>query len=1372
MIKWPWHKDRTKGSSGLKQSGNILFVLFGAAAVAGVVGVSANMLMKGPVKSMSQMSQSTITKTQMETASRMLMLDAANLAAADCDGDRLIEAREWKNAAGAGPDGVAGSNGGGFIPDAVGAAKRDTWGTQYGYCVWDHGAVIDSTACGGATQKRLQGTNSTAYPVIAIISAGKNKTFETPCRDFSVADVNANGKLGDVGDLPLVTPAGDDMVTIYSYAEANQENPHLWSLGMDADGNVVAQMDGAVKTVTFSGDTASFGGTFKLTGAKGLVIPTQAAVPNCNISTEGQIRRNTLANPVTIQFCKLTAGVYAWEDAGMGQGSGGGGSGTALTEKETGPASGDFRAVHVLKPNDEQASSVFGTAIAMDHRYAVIGRFTGDSGFGAAYVIDYITGRQISKLTPTDHSASNYSRDRSVAIRGNYALIGASGKNTDQGAAYLFNATTGVQIRKFVSPLAGAGRFGRSVALSDRYAYVGADANTTAHPTGAIFVFDIATGALVNTIFPPTTNTDVTAARTFGFTMDISGDVLVVGAPYTAVKNGGGVNQANAGAVYVLNAQTGQEISTLIAPTRAVNNIFGWNVAISEKYVVVSMVDAPTGSSTGFVYVYDVTNGSLVRTLSEADNAASTNWGIDVDISGDYVIVGADRADVPSTDAGATYIYSIATGAETAIRPGPNNASDQNGAAVAMFGNYALSGDIQDDCTAGFSCGAVNVLVAGSHNPARVNVTQTTNGNNTIGNLGWVNTVTSDVIGMQAGIGFGIGPVVSDSMPATAAITAYREANPNSSGLAFKFNDGSNQLVNGMYLGTNGRLRLAPDLGTSAQIHAFFQIGMHSNTLWNTGYANGLLVTSKVGTDMPVYFGYQNDTAITETGTVALFPKSLEIGRFDINRPQSVTPVLAMDSAATLYGNIEQYSAASSAQRIAAYNSTAANDARIIFSKRRGGAGAPELPASGDTIGSILFRGYDGAAYPGPAQAQIKAVVNGVPATGNVPLDLVFGLSPTGDSDGNEAMRITSAGLIGINKVIPEAMLHVGGRIVASTTLRIGNDTICGTALDTNTIRHTGSGVFEYCNGSGWFPLATAANSVINTSCSPDPFDFTDRAGLVNNAYTSTNTVILSGMSGRCYMTVSRNRNEVIVLNGTEQGTLKMVSVQNGDAVMIRANAPNGSDVPITMYVSIGDKTDAFTYARASTCTTTIGTVCADGTVYAGINTQDVAYTFVTRCDFGMSWTGATCAGTRGLLPWNDGTVNYTDTSRPNLTNGNISGDHENSFRGSGNTTLIYPVDASTATGFQMHAAVSYCYNLVENGYSDWYLPSIQELKVMDTNSTAIAYFSTVSGSHYWSSNENEASESWTQNFSSAHARAETTKQTPAFVRCMRKVNQ
>lgn len=62
--------------------------------------------------------------------------------------------------------------------------------------------------------------------------------------------------------------------------------------------------------------------------------------------------------------------------------------------------------------------------------------------------------------------------------------------------------------------------------------------------------------------------------------------------------------------------------------------------------------------------------------------------------------------------------------------------------------------------------------------------------------------------------------------------------------------------------------------------------------------------------------------------------------------------------------------------------------------------------------------------------------------------------------------------------------------------------------------------------------------------------------------------------------------------------------------------------------------------------------------------------------------------------------------------------------------------------------AARICYDLVLNGYSDWYLPSKDELSLMYTNSNLIGGFNTGTSSYYWSSSEyNNSDLAWQVRF-------------------------
>jgi hypothetical protein len=78
---------------------------------------------------------------------------------------------------------------------------------------------------------------------------------------------------------------------------------------------------------------------------------------------------------------------------------------------------------------------------------------------------------------------------------------------------------------------------------------------------------------------------------------------------------------------------------------------------------------------------------------------------------------------------------------------------------------------------------------------------------------------------------------------------------------------------------------------------------------------------------------------------------------------------------------------------------------------------------------------------------------------------------------------------------------------------------------------------------------------------------------------------------------------------------------------------------------------------------------------------------------------------------------------------------------GAGNTAMI------VAYCSQSGIAARICSALVLNGYSDWFLPSKDELNLMYQNLNQ-AGLGSFANDWYWSSTENNSSNAWLQNFS------------------------
>lgn len=162
------------------------------------------------------------------------------------------------------------------------------------------------------------------------------------------------------------------------------------------------------------------------------------------------------------------------------------------------------------------------------------------------------------------------------------------------------------------------------------------------------------------------------------------------------------------------------------------------------------------------------------------------------------------------------------------------------------------------------------------------------------------------------------------------------------------------------------------------------------------------------------------------------------------------------------------------------------------------------------------------------------------------------------------------------------------------------------------------------------------------------------------------------------------------------------------------------------------------------------GDVMNNGMVYAGTMDGVVPY-FVTRCDYGYNWNPDTdvCDGTRGALAYQTTLVYVGTTSTSD---------------GVGNTaTLAARGDAPAA---------SYCANLAppdvnSHGYSDWYLPSQEELVFMGGNSGAIGNF--LASNYYLASTEVATQNARVVRFPGTLSY--DTKTLGHLIRCMRKGN-
>ena len=150
-----------------------------------------------------------------------------------------------------------------------------------------------------------------------------------------------------------------------------------------------------------------------------------------------------------------------------------------------------------LTTSDTTANYDFARSVAISGNNAIVGEYNHNNN-GAAYIFDVTTGNELRKLTASD-GASGDRFGWNVSIDGNFAMVGAYnatiGGDTYAGSAYLFNVQTGAEIQKYTATDSSAtDRFGHGVALSGGYAIAGAYENDDdGASSGSAYIFTYAT---------------------------------------------------------------------------------------------------------------------------------------------------------------------------------------------------------------------------------------------------------------------------------------------------------------------------------------------------------------------------------------------------------------------------------------------------------------------------------------------------------------------------------------------------------------------------------------------------------------------------------------------------------------------------------------------------------------------------------------------------------------------------------------------------------------------------------------------------------------------------------------------------------------
>jgi WD40 repeat protein len=284
----------------------------------------------------------------------------------------------------------------------------------------------------------------------------------------------------------------------------------------------------------------------------------------------------------------------------------------------------------------------FGWSIDARGGKAVIGDF-----WRSAFLYDFNTGRELHRLTGHDTKANDLF-GRSVALSDKYAVVGAN----QAQAAYAFDLDTGQELWKFSDPNAPATfgfGFGISVGVSGELAAIGDSADSTVlSQAGAVYLYNLQTGQLARTLYPHTS-----AVGQFGVAVDLEGDTLLVGAM------GALESSLWRGAAYVYDADSGQLLQTLVpnGPDRGIN--FGSAVAIYGDLALIGAARSGSGSA----FLFNLRTGEQIHKFVSPGLSGVGDFGRSLAINGNYALIGDWSATVGGLSyVGGAYLFDLVTG--------------------------------------------------------------------------------------------------------------------------------------------------------------------------------------------------------------------------------------------------------------------------------------------------------------------------------------------------------------------------------------------------------------------------------------------------------------------------------------------------------------------------------------------------------------------------------------------------------------------------------------------------------------------------------------------------------------------------------------
>jgi hypothetical protein len=202
----------------------------------------------------------------------------------------------------------------------------------------------------------------------------------------------------------------------------------------------------------------------------------------------------------------------------------------------------------------------------------------------------------------------------------------------------------------------------------------------------------------------------------FGYSVDISEETLVIGAPYDNHSNI--IENSGAAYVFIKNGSLWTQQQKITASDQTRNAEFGWAVKIYRDTIVVSArrMNNQGSSSEGAVYIFSRNAGVWTedQKLIASDHDDFDYFGQSLSLFVDTIVVGAPGNDDGGSSSGSAYIFKKDSSTsiwseQQKITANDVVASDSFGSAVGVYGDTAMVWSRFDDDN-GYLSGSVYVF--------------------------------------------------------------------------------------------------------------------------------------------------------------------------------------------------------------------------------------------------------------------------------------------------------------------------------------------------------------------------------------------------------------------------------------------------------------------------------------------------------------------------------------------------------------------------------------------------------------------------------------------------------------------------------------